>query len=85
MKIFVVQTAPSALNIRQLFGPLFFERDVRHPDMKRQSSRRLRDRELRAARALKLAYAPLCLVPHPVLYERRLTGRDEWARQEVRR
>ncbi len=42
-----------ALNIRQLFGPLFFERNVRHPDMKRQRSRRQLSKDRKVARALK--------------------------------
>jgi hypothetical protein len=50
------------LNVRQLLNPLFFDRDRRHPDMKRQASRRQRARDLRAARALKTRYVPLCAV-----------------------
>jgi hypothetical protein len=57
-----------SLNIRQLLTPLFFPwGSTRHPDMKRQSSRRQRDRDLRAARALKTAYVPLRMVD-PTVY-----------------
>jgi hypothetical protein len=56
------------LNVRQLLAPLFFPQGgTRHPDMKRQSSRRQRDRDLRAARALKTAYVPLRMVD-PTVY-----------------
>ena len=46
------------LNIRQLLNQLFFDRNRRHPDMKRQASRRQRAMDLRAARALKARDVP---------------------------
>jgi hypothetical protein len=54
-----------SLNIRELFAPLFFDRNVRHTDMKRQRSRRLRAQQMRAARALKHQYVPLCSIVPP--------------------
>ena len=55
----------SALNMRQLLNPIFFSIDQRHPDMKRQHSRRQRSKDLAAARKLKMAYVPLCKVAPP--------------------
>ncbi len=51
----------ASLNVRQLFGAIFFEpwTSARHPDMKRQRSRRSLARARAAARALKRAYVPL--------------------------
>jgi len=42
-----------ALNMRQLLNPIFFARDIRHPDQKRQHSSRRRTRALHNARHLK--------------------------------
>jgi hypothetical protein len=69
-----------SLNIRQLLTPLFFPwGSTRHPDMKRQSSRRQRDRDLRAARALKTAYVPLRMVdPTVYLQDYRWDGIEHW-------
>jgi hypothetical protein len=66
------------LNIRQLFGPLFFERDRRHPDMKRQRSRRRRCKALAAARRLKTQTVPLLFVAPSGRWEERLHG-ERWA------
>jgi hypothetical protein len=44
------------LNMRQLLNPIFFGVDRRHPDMKRQRSRRARSRQLAQARALKARF-----------------------------
>jgi hypothetical protein len=55
-----------ALNIRQLLNSIFFPpRAMRHPDMKRQHSRRQTAKDLAAARRLKAAnlYVPLYRVP----------------------
>ena len=41
------------LNMHQLLNPIFYQVDKRHPDMKRQRSRRQRSRDLSAARRLK--------------------------------
>jgi hypothetical protein len=41
------------LNMRQLLNPLFFSREVKHPDRKRQRTTRLRDVAIQAARKLK--------------------------------
>lgn len=46
----------SRINMAQLLNPIFFERDVRHPNMKRQRGRRLRDRALQQARELKTRF-----------------------------
>ena len=43
----------TGLNVRELLNPLFYSVDTRHPDMKRQRSRRQRSRALDAARRLK--------------------------------
>jgi len=45
-----------ALNMRQLLNPLVFSPTIRHPDMKRQASRRQRAKDLAAARRLKLEF-----------------------------
>jgi hypothetical protein len=59
-------THSEPLNIRQLLNPIFFEHERRHPDMKRQRSRRQRSKDLKAARELKAQrYVPLYLVPPP--------------------
>jgi SRSO17 transposase len=55
----------SALNMRQLLNPIFFSIDQRHPDMKRQHSRRQRSKDLAATRRLKAQYIPLCRVAQP--------------------
>ena len=54
-----------ALNMRQLLNPIFYAVDRRHPDMKRQRSRRQRAKDTAAARALKAVYVPLCRVAPP--------------------
>jgi hypothetical protein len=41
------------LNVRQLLNPIFFTRDVRHPDRKRQRITRQRDLMLWGARKVK--------------------------------
>jgi hypothetical protein len=51
------------LNAAQLLNPLFFSRDVRHPDMKRQRGRRQRAKDLRAARVLKVTELNHCELP----------------------
>ena len=43
------------LNMRQLLNPIFFTRDVRHPDRKRQRCTRDRDLFLWGARKMKRA------------------------------
>ena len=64
MKIIVLNPKCGALNVRQLLNPIFFCPVRRHPDMKRQTSRRQRTKDVAAARRLKLAsqYVPLCKV-----------------------
>jgi hypothetical protein len=61
-------TPRTGLNMRQLLNPIFFCPVRRHPDMKRQPSRRQRSRDLAAARRLKLEaqYVPLCKVDRTV-------------------
>lgn len=51
------------LNVRELLGPLFFSRSVRHPDAKRQRKARIATRALRQARALKAMTVPSVYVP----------------------
>ncbi len=41
------------LNITQLLNPIFFSRDVKHPDRKRQRTTRARDLFLWGARQIK--------------------------------
>jgi hypothetical protein len=41
------------LNMRQLLNPIFFSRDVKHPDRKRQRCTRERDLMLWGARKVK--------------------------------
>ena len=70
MKIFVVRdfTRPyrgGNLNMRQLLNPLFFSRDIRHPDASRQRGARQRAKDLAAARRLKMQYVPLFYVAPP--------------------
>ena len=60
MKVIVVQEfnrpyLGGNLNMRQLLNPIFYSRDVRHPDRKRQRTTRLRDVAIHAARELKRA------------------------------
>ena len=76
-------TSRKNLNVRQLLNPIFFTPAVRHPDMKRQPSRRQRSKDLAAARALKLAcaYVPLCRVDRTVYlrdFHDWADGRDHW-------
>ena len=58
------------LNMRQLLNPLFYTRDVRHTDAKRQRKARQQAKDLRAARRLKTAYVPLCDVDRTVYIDR---------------
>jgi hypothetical protein len=69
-----------ALNMRQLLTPLFFPwGGKRHPDMKRQASRRQRAKELRAARALKAMDVPLRMVdPTVYLRDYNWEGKPRW-------
>lgn len=85
MKIIKVYNTKSRLNIRQLFNSIFFEHDRRHPDMKRQRSRRHRSLELHQARKLKAAYVPLCFVDRTVYLERfnTVTGDFDCRRLEL--
>ena len=48
--------------MRQLLNPLFFSRDVCHPDSTRQRGARQKAKDLAAARRLKVQYVPLCHV-----------------------
>jgi len=43
------------LNMRQLLNPIFFSRDVKHPDRKRQRCTKLRNLSMWRARELKRA------------------------------
>ncbi len=58
------------LNVRQLFGPLFFSTNRRHPDMTRQRKARLKALALRQARELKMMEVPLRLVDSTIYLER---------------
>ena len=76
-------TPGPSLNVRQLLNPIFFSPAIRHPNMKRQLSRRQRSKDLAAARALKLAcaYVPLCRVDRTVYlrdFYDWVDGRDHW-------
>ena len=67
MKIFVIHDFSrhyfgGNLNMRQLLNPLFYARDVRHPDPTRQRGAWQRAKDLAAARRLKAQYVPLCFV-----------------------
>jgi hypothetical protein len=58
MKVFIVREfhrpfLGGNLNMRQLLNPIFFSREVKHPDSKRQRTTRLRDVSIQAARELK--------------------------------
>ena len=68
------------LNVAQLLNPIFFERDVRHLDMKRQRGRRLRDRALRAARELKAADPGFVAALTRADMEEWKRGRYDWMR-----
>ena len=73
MNIVKINAQAPALNVRQLFNPLFFERTVRHPDMKRQRSRRLRSLTLDGCRALKTAHQGSSWMPKlPDLFSKEL-------------
>jgi hypothetical protein len=63
MNIVKVNAQVPALNVRQLFNPLFYSIDCRHPDMKRQRSRRLRSITLDGCRALKAQHAGSSWMP----------------------
>ena len=76
MKIVIIHDSQSCLNpfkyglnIRQLLNPIFFSRDVKHPDRKRQRCTKLRDRAIQAARELKHMEVPRTLIPPVELYE----------------
>jgi hypothetical protein len=71
------------LNMRQLLNPLFFQRDVRHPDGKRQRSSRQRAKDLAAARQLKREYVPLCYVDRTTYLETFDGYAGEWYTKEV--
>ena len=62
-------TWAATLNVRQLFGPLFFSPDRRHPDRKRQRKARLKALALHQARSLKAMEVPLRLVDRTVYLE----------------
>ena len=71
MKIFVVYDFSRPyrggnLNMRQLLNPLFYSRNVRHPDSTRQRVARQRAKDLAAARRMKAQYVPLCFVDRTV-------------------
>ena len=73
MKVFVVREfnrpfLGGDLNIRQLLNPIFFSRDVKHPDRKRQRRTRLRNKAIQAARELKRMEVPRLLIPPVELY-----------------
>ena len=60
MKVIVVQEfhrpfLGGNLNMRQLLNPIFFSRDVKHPDRKRQRTTKLRNLSMWRARELKRA------------------------------
>ena len=50
---FVFPSRGGNLNMRQLLNPIFYSRDVRHPDSKRQRCSRQRTLERSRARKLK--------------------------------
>jgi len=56
------------LNMRQLLNPIFFSRDVKHPDRKRQRCTKLRNLSKQAARELKRMEVPHLLIPPVELY-----------------
>ena len=56
------------LNMRQLLNPIFFSRDVKHPDRKRQRCTKLRNLSIQAARELKRMEVPCLLIPPVELY-----------------
>jgi hypothetical protein len=74
MKI-IEMGSKGGLNIRELFRPLFFEPVTRHPDMKRQRSRRQWSKDRAAARAFKAREVPLYFVDSTVCLWDRLRGR----------
>ena len=71
------------LNMRQLLNPLFFAREVHHPDMTRQRSARRRAKDLAAARKLKHEYVPLCYVDRTVYLERFDICTGNWCTEKV--
>lgn len=56
------------LNVRQLLNPIFYSRDVKHPDRKRQRCTKLRDTSIYASRTLKHMDVPRNLIPHVERY-----------------
>lgn len=67
----------AGLNMRQLLNQIFFSPAVRHPDMKRQRTRRQVAKDRRAARVLKSAPVELRLVP-PCTNEEMTEWRRNW-------
>ena len=61
----VIKNAPVGLNIRQLLNPLFFSKDRRHPDSKRQRPARIKAKAFKQALQLKCREVPRSLVPPP--------------------
>ena len=81
MNVVELNSPGLSLNVRQLLTPLFFPWGPprRHPDMKRQASRRQRAKELRAARALKTMDVPLRMVdPTVYLRDYNWEGKTRW-------
>lgn len=72
------------LNMRQLLNPIFFQRDRRHPDHKRQRCSKLRAKALRQAREYKARYIPLCHVPLPATFDEWEAGDGRWVTQPLR-
>jgi hypothetical protein len=75
--------------MRQLLNPLFFSRNVRHPDSTRQRGARQRAKDLAAARRLKAQYVPLCAVDRTVWLRTTWDWNDDrcftWQKMEVGR
>jgi hypothetical protein len=66
------------LNMRQLLTPIFYSREVRHPDATRQRGSRQRAKDMAAARRLKARYVPLCFVDRTVYLDRYNPWADRW-------
>ena len=89
MKVFVVcdfarPYRGGNLNMRQLLNPLFFSRDIRHPDSTRQRGARQRAKDLAAARQLKVQYVPLCFVDRCCYIHSFDHDRGYWGVKEMR-
>lgn len=65
---FVFPSRGGNLNMRQLLNPIFYSREVRHPDSKRQRCSRQRTLERSRARKLKSMEVPRSLIAPPELY-----------------